>query len=62
MRAAGQGNELGSPFNWVPIESFGLLGPDDGGLPWAAGLAVLVLGAGVAGVTVVARRGRIEAG
>lgn len=45
---------------WVPIESFGLASGSDG-LPWASGLAVLVLGTGAAGV-VAARRRRPYAG
>jgi hypothetical protein len=61
VRAESASNALASPFSWVPIESFGLAGPDGAGLPWASGIAVLVLGAGVASVTVVARRGRLGA-
>jgi hypothetical protein len=60
VRAAGPGNALESPLNWVPIQ-LGAFGPDGAARPWATGIGLVVLAGGTAGLTVAARR-RLAAG
>ncbi|HUR72772.1 MAG TPA: hypothetical protein VMZ00_00750 [Sporichthya sp.] len=56
LRAEGGATALDSPFNWVPIQALGGFGPDGAGLPWATGIALVVLTAGTAGAHAAARR------
>jgi hypothetical protein len=61
LQSPGSDSVLGGQYAWVPIEGVAGLAPG-AGVPWAGGLALLVLVAGAGAVTVVARHRHPPAG
>lgn len=61
LQSPGSDSVLGGQYAWVPIEGVAGLGPG-AGVPWAGGLALMVLVGGAGALTVVARHRHTSAG
>lgn len=61
LQSPGADSVLGGQYAWVPIEGVADLGARSG-VPWAGGLALMVLVGGAGALTVVARHRRTSAG